>query len=69
MTFYNTGTYKSYIHINFHGSFPLPDLRSLISIPDSNGFVTMFIDYFLLEAQSLGTPSPLCEPACASAFS
>lgn len=48
------GLYKSYIHLNFHGSFPMPTLRNLVSIPDSNGFVTMFVDYFLLESLSLG---------------
>jgi len=49
------GLFPSWIHLNFHGDFPLTLLRREFKFFDNNYFVTSWILQMLLEAHQLGT--------------
>lgn len=51
------GLYSSDVHINTagkHNGFAASFFRNYAKIPDNNMFVTSFVLYTLLEAESLG---------------
>lgn len=50
-----TGLYKSYVKMNFFGTYPKALLRHYFSVPDSNMFVSNFVSLSLLEAWEIGT--------------
>ena len=46
------GLYDSFVHVNFHGEFPLMvSLRRGYKFPDDNAFVTLFIAHALADVQ------------------
>jgi len=49
------GLYKSYVKLNFFGTYPHYLLRKYFSIPDSNMFISNFVSIALLESWELGT--------------
>ena len=49
------GLYKSYVKLNFLGTYPHYLLRKYFSVPDSNMFISNFVSLALIETWELGT--------------